>query len=176
MARWKLTQKHYLSVPGTEFEYKEMSATGRQVRKIYPVPMYLDPEDKFDCNYPGEIIVAHGDGKHESKDIIFTGPPTLDMTPLDEEAQEISAQMSGAWGRAFVGEDEEEGGYTNRLLHELTETLNSFNNTSKPSTAVASVDPELATKVSGLESQLTKMFEMNMALLAKLDPPSSKRI
>ena len=184
MARWRLTQKHYLNVPGTEFEYRETTHYGKQVKRNFPVPMYLDPENPGDCNYgqdgahrnpsdqnnPGEIIVAWADGTEKNRDIIFVGDPTLDMIPLDEKAQEVSASMSVKWGRAFIGDEEDEGGYTNRLLHELTETLNSFNSTSRPSSAVAPDD----SRITNLEGQITKMFEMNMALLAKLEPPTKR--
>lgn len=94
MARWKLNGKHYLNVPGTEWEHKEISlSSGKQVRKIYTVPAFLDPAEPGDCNYPGEIIVCH-EGKGERKDIVFLGDPTTEMEPLDEEAEEISAQCA----------------------------------------------------------------------------------
>ena len=184
MARWRLTQKHYLNVPGTEFEYRETTHYGKQIKKNFPVPMYLDPENPGDCNYnqdgesragnantPGEIIVAWADGTEKPRDIIFTGSPTLDMVPLDDAARAASAEMSGGWGRAFIGEDDEVGGYTFRLLHELTETLNSFNGTAKPSSAV----PD-DSRIAGLEAQVKQMLEMNLALVAKLEPANSKRI
>lgn len=96
MARWKLNGKHYLSVPGTEWEHKEVDLqSGKQVRKIYTVPAFLDPENPGDCNYPGEIIVCH-DGKGQGRDIVFLGDPTTEMLPLDEEAQEISDYLAQA--------------------------------------------------------------------------------
>jgi len=104
MARWKLTAPHYLGVPGTEWEQKETNQqTGKQARKVYKVPMYLDPKDTADCNYPGEIIVAHGYKKHERQDILFEnangspGDPSPDMEPLDEEAEAISAKFRKRW-------------------------------------------------------------------------------
>ena len=185
MARWRLTQPHYLNTPGTEFEYKETSHYGKTVKKIFPVPQYLDPEAFSDCNYnangeprsgrdmntPGEIIVAHDTEAKKGRDIIFVGDPTLDMVPLDEEAEIISAALAPKWGRAFIGDGEDEGGYSNRLLTELTETLNSFNATKSPTSAA----PDDG-RIAKVEDQLQKMFEMNMALLAKLEPPTSKRI
>lgn len=99
MARWKLTAAHYLNVPGTEWEHKETSReTGKQVRKIYPVPLHLDPKAESDWNYrphlgeDGEIIVCHA-GKGQGRDITFTGPPTADMEPLDEEARILSSRI-----------------------------------------------------------------------------------
>ena len=97
MARWKLKAPHYLSVPGTEWEYKETDmGSGKQGRKIYPVPMYLHPDSMADQNYPGEIIVSNGNNA-QPKDIVFVGPPTPDMDPLDDEARAISAAESQKW-------------------------------------------------------------------------------
>src|SRR5205823_6644923 len=55
--RWRLVNAHYLNVEtlpdGTrvEWEHKETAReTGRTVRKLYPVPMYLDPKEPADCN------------------------------------------------------------------------------------------------------------------------------
>src|ERR1700722_1854222 len=94
--RWRLTNSHYLKVfalpDGTrcEWEHKETSReTGRSVRKLYPVPILLNPSDPADCNYPGEIIIAHAvDGAHNlQQDIVFEGPPTQEMEPLNDAAQ-----------------------------------------------------------------------------------------
>lgn len=97
MARWRLMQPHYLNVPGTEWEYKEVDRTsGKQGRKVYVVPLHLHPENPSDHNYPGEIIV--GQGKTASpKDIIFIGEPTPDMEPLDDEAQKITDACKPKW-------------------------------------------------------------------------------
>ena len=101
MARWRLVTGHYLNVlfdgKPAEWEYKETDRnTGRQARRIFPVPVLLDPNDPADCNYPGEIIVCH-EGKGERKDIIFIGDPTPDMEPYDEEAEAISASLQKKW-------------------------------------------------------------------------------
>lgn len=99
MARWRLRSAHYLKVPGTEYEHKETDrATGKQAKKVFPVPLYLNPEDQADCNYPGEIIVT--DKKSHPaypKDIYFVGQPTPEMEPLDEEAEKISASFAKKW-------------------------------------------------------------------------------
>lgn len=97
MARWRLTAKHYLNVPGTEWEQKEIDTkTGKQARKIYLVNLHLDPEMPADHNYPGEIIVCLA-GKGHPRDIVFEGDPTVDMEPLDAEAEAISAARSKYW-------------------------------------------------------------------------------
>lgn len=100
MARWKLTAGHYLPVPGNEWEQKETDQmTGKQARKVYIVPQYLDPKDKADQNYPADdmIVVALQGTAHQPRDIIFTGDPTPDMEPLDDEATAISAKRKPFW-------------------------------------------------------------------------------
>jgi hypothetical protein len=106
MARWYLTAAHYLKVPGTEWEYKETDRmTGKQKRKVFPVPLYLNPADDSDCNFrhgiPGvtdePMIVVASVGRGLPGDIEFEGPPTPDMEPLDDEAREISAQWAPQW-------------------------------------------------------------------------------
>jgi hypothetical protein len=100
MARWKLMEAHYLSVPGTEWEYKETNReTGRQARKIYEVPLYLDPKDSSYWTDRSEelIIVSNRFDPAHPRDIVFTGPPTPNMEPLDDEAQTISDKESSKW-------------------------------------------------------------------------------
>ena len=97
MARWKLKSAHYLNVPGTEWEQKETDqATGRQGRKVFQVPRLLNPEDGGDCNYPGEIIVCY-ENKGDPRDIVFIGPPTPEMEPIDAEAKAISKDEEPKW-------------------------------------------------------------------------------
>jgi len=97
MARWRLTAPHYLKVPGTEYEYKEVSReTGKEGKKRYEVPLLLNPDAPADCNYPGEIIVCYKD-KGERRDIVFEGPPTPEMEPIDDEARKISDRLRPGW-------------------------------------------------------------------------------
>ena len=100
MARWKLLEAHYLAVPGTEWEYKETNReTGRSARKVYEVPLYLDPKDPADWTDRSEeaIIVTNKYNPAHSKDIVFMGPPTPNMEALDDEAQAISDKESKNW-------------------------------------------------------------------------------
>src|SRR5258705_4638208 len=102
MARWKLTDSHYLAVPGTEWEYKETNReTGRQARRVYEVPVYLNPKDAADWNYPRDeaIIVSNKFDPAYPRDIVFRGKPTPDMEPLDDEAQAISDAERKNWIR-----------------------------------------------------------------------------
>lgn len=102
--RWRLTNPHYLKVfelpDGTrcEWEHKETAReTGRTVRKLFSVPILLNPSDPSDCNYPGEVIVAHAGESNLQRDIIFEGPPTQEMEPLNESAQALSDSMRDRW-------------------------------------------------------------------------------
>ena len=96
MARWQLKEKHYINVEGTEWEYKETTDQGKQVRRVFNVPMYLDPESSADWTEPGMIVVCDGTNP-KGRDLIFSGPPTPDMLPLDEEAETISASLRASW-------------------------------------------------------------------------------
>jgi hypothetical protein len=114
--RWRLTQPHYLNVPGTEWEYKETSRdSGKTGRKIFEVPQYLNPNDPADHNYPGEIIVSHGLDRQFPKDIVFVGKPTGDMEPLNEEADKISEEESKNWQHP-VDTLPAQGNYSQSLL------------------------------------------------------------
>jgi hypothetical protein len=102
MARWALKDKHYLNVPGTEWEYKETDRdTGRQRRMVLQVPLYLDPKDSADWNdRVNEMVVVTNkfDSAHPN-DHVFIGDPTPDMEPLDDEANNITQSFidRGAW-------------------------------------------------------------------------------
>jgi hypothetical protein len=104
--RWRLTAPHYLNVPelpdGTkvEWEHKETAReSGRTVRKLYGVPILLDPKDAADHNYPGEIIVCHDvEGAHKLRmDYAFIGEPTQEMEPLNAEAEAITESLRDKW-------------------------------------------------------------------------------
>jgi hypothetical protein len=100
MARWKLMDAHYLAVPETEWEYRETNReTGRQARKVYEVPLHLDPKNQADWNYPADeaIIVSNKYDPKHPRDHVFRGTPTPDMEPLDDEAQAISDAERKNW-------------------------------------------------------------------------------
>lgn len=94
MARWKLTEKHYLyTEPPTEWEQVEIDlTTGEQVRRRFTVPKFIDPDDPKFKNGEGIVVVCQGE-KGNPKDIIFLGLPTASMLPIDEEATAISESM-----------------------------------------------------------------------------------
>lgn len=171
MARWRLTHKHNLNVIGNKYEYKETSNTGRSVRRSNDCALFLDPEDPGDCNYVDEsgmkiLIVAHDNAAANSKDILFRGPPTPDMVPLDDEAKAISAELEPTWGKAFTMSDDVEGGYTQKLLLNLTEVLQANKAGAVPVNDEAL--GELKSKIASLETNMASLMEMNRALIERL--------
>jgi len=102
MARWKVTAKHYLHAEQygqpTEWERQEINQdTGRMFRKAYKVPMLIDPDDKYCINKHEGICVVARKGTEKPGDIIFFGPPTPDMEPMDEEAQAETDAEKHKW-------------------------------------------------------------------------------
>ena len=160
MARWRLTSKHYLPVPGTEWEYKEINDQGKQARKIYPVPLYLDPDDRSDWNSDEGIIVSDGVGA-KPRDIIFTGPPGPDMAPLDEDAQAKTDRESPKWIHPIESVDTEgnDTSATTNILKELAAIMAS----QKPSGAIPAEDflelKEMVAQQAAIISELTKKPE-----------------
>jgi hypothetical protein len=168
MARWKLTDAHYLNVPGTEWEYKETNRdTGRQARKVYEIPQYLNPKDAADWNYREEeaIIVSNKFDPAHSRDIIFRGPPTPDMEPLDDEARVITQGFieRGAWkhpieslnmtySQSVLSEFEQ------RLAEVMTKGMPKY---SGPSVSAKGIDPAAFER---LQQQVAELMERNTQL------------
>jgi hypothetical protein len=172
MARWKLLNPHYINVPGTKWEYKEVDRnTGREVRKDLSVPMFLDPRDPNECNYKwgnrdnqeGEIIVCH-EGKGEPRDIVFIGDPTPDMVPLDDEAKAISAKFEKIWDH--------------RPESDLQTFSQSLVDKFQIEIAAAQSKPQAQTieGMTDLVSAMTKMAETNAQLIAALAKPEHRKI
>lgn len=104
--RWRLTTPHYLKIEtlpdGTrvEWEHKETNkANGRAVRKLFAVPLLLNPDDPNDHNHPDGIVVTHDveGARGVGSDYVFVGSPTPDMEPLNAEAEAITASMRPRW-------------------------------------------------------------------------------
>lgn len=162
MARWKLTEGHYLNVPGTEWEYKETDQkTGRQGRKIFPVPMHLNPEDPGDWNYKeeGVIIVCYAD-KGMPGDIVFEGPPTPAMEPLDDEARAISAEYGKNWKHPI---ESLPNGFSQSILTDLEGQIDDAVRKQVSSPVVTK------SEFDQLKAQLAELMEQNAKLQAQ--PP-----
>jgi hypothetical protein len=102
MARWKVTAKHYLHAEQygqpTEWERQETNQdTGRMFRKSYRVPLLIDPDDRFCVNKHEGICVVARKGTEKPGDIVFFGPPTPDMEPMDDEAQAETDSEKHKW-------------------------------------------------------------------------------
>ena len=100
MARWRLTEPHYLYTdPDVVWERIETdSITGRQVRRQYVVPAYFHHEIESDWTDKAAQAVIVCDGRNPGKgDIIFKGEPTPGMKALDDEAEAISAKYKDKW-------------------------------------------------------------------------------
>lgn len=97
MARWRLTDNHYLhgEYPGegpTQWQHTETNRdTGRVARKNFMVPAYLAKE----------TIVCQDE--KNPRDFAFIGPPTPEMEPLDDEAEAISAKHRAKWQHPIEG-------------------------------------------------------------------------
>lgn len=165
MARWRLLNPHYLNVPGTEWEYTEQNRNGKQARVRFPVGLFLNPDDPNDHNYPGEIIVAQG--AHPNKnDIIFVGPPTPDMEPLDDEAEKISEEWKGKWSHpieSLSGYGDYSQSLFTQFEKELTSAIQRVSGTT-PKVQNSSVN---AVEFEALKKQVAELTKQNAALLAK---------
>lgn len=168
MARWRLTDGHYLNVPGTEWEYKESDReTGRSARKVYNVPLYLNPKNREDWNYPADesIIVTNKADPAYRRDILFEGPPTPDMEPLDDDARAISKRYvdSGAWKHPIEALNMT---YSQSMLSEFEmQIAQHLAGVAKqqpfPNVAVKGVDPSDFAK---MQEQVAALMEENMRL------------
>ncbi len=157
MARWRLITGHYLNVlldgQPAEWEYKEIDRnTGKQARKIFPVPMLMDPNDPADCNYPGEIIVCH-EGTGERRDIVFVGNPTPDMEPYDEEAEAISASLRQKWEHPIESLPSTMSDGESAFMAKLMEAMGQQKPTVNASVSIEQYN-ELKTLVEDLKAQL----------------------
>lgn len=166
MARWKLTSAHYLNVPGTEWEYKEVSReTGRQARKVFEVPLYLDPKDPGDCNYPPDEIIVTNGGTCQPRDIKFVGKPTPEMEPLDDEAIAQTEAERPRWKNPI----EQFGEYSQSLISSFEAQIAALmaNQVAAPAGPVAkgSISP---TDFAKLQEQVAALMEQNAAMAAEL--------
>ncbi len=161
MARWKLTEKHYLNVPGTKWEHQQIDrSTGRPIRKTFNVPLFLDPESEQDWNvregYDGYISVCH-EGKGNDRDIIFVGDPTPGMLPLDDEAKAITSQFS--WTPTQGTDDQsKENSYTQKLLLGMIDQMSDAQARATQAQGTAGLEKALEMMATAMAQQ-TKLLE-----------------
>lgn len=142
MARWKLTEAHYLKVPGTQWEYNSIDRrTGRPKREIFSVPLQLDPKSIDDLTKYGQpdptfpsrdvedyIIVVTDTAGVNQRDVVFEGKPTPGMLPLDDDAKAITAACSkGMWEpTAGTDDDSARASLSNKVIDDLMGQMNTL--------------------------------------------------
>jgi hypothetical protein len=139
--------------------------TGRVARTLFPVPTYLDPEDPRDQNYPGEVIVAY-EKNARPQDIIFSGEPTPDMEPVDEEAQKISDVTRPKWINPIDAIAATGGNYSEALLALLQKQLEeAARKSGAPARAEGAIDEAAFKK---MQEDMKALQESNAKLQAQL--------
>lgn len=185
MATWRLTAPHYMNVknpddPDNPVEWIQEEtdmASGRRLRKRHKVPMYLDPADPSTIQYygvNGEILVTLEDGKIKGPrgTLYFSGDPTPDMEPMDEEAEEISAKVA-ATRQSPMGEGAFPGqgkSYGDRLFEELSSQLSALISNNPIPKAAGPVPTNYVTQeqLAEVMKQMAALTERNKELEAKL--------
>lgn len=164
MARWRLTQPHYLNtVPPAKYRYEETDRdTGERNVAEYEVPRLLDPESPKDCRSSGICVVARGTG--ERGDWVFTGDPTPDMEPIDDEARAISDSFKERWLRP-IDDLPAQGGFSGVLLQNLEKQLTEAMARAGTIQPVSKgIDPEAFAQ---LQEQVAALMARNAELEAK---------
>lgn len=173
--RWRLIGAHYLKVEqlpdGTivEWEHKETNkANGRTVRKLFPVPMLLEPKDSADHNYPGEIIVASRveGARNLPNDIIFFGEPTQEMEPLNEAAETITEALRHKWINP-VETLPANGGMNAQETLFMQQMMKAF--------AQANPQPVALPDEEGLKERIAKLEALIASMAPKPPEPTSRR-
>jgi hypothetical protein len=170
MARWMLKDAHYLSVPGIEWEYKENDReTGRSARKVYEVPLYLNPTWTQDWNDPDGIVVSNRYDAAHRRDVVFTGPPTPDMEPLDDEATSISNEHRADWKHPIeslnMTYSESRLSDFEREIAQLMATKMVQSDKPLPNVSIKGVDPK---KFEELQEQVKQLMDLNAVLQVEL--------
>jgi hypothetical protein len=169
MARWRLLKSHYLwttHIDGTsdnEWTYEETNRdTGRRAIKRYNVPRFFNPEDPADWNTrdSGDCVVCH-EGKGLPKDHIFTGPPTLDMEPLDYEAEVLTKEVQRNCKHPI---DSLPGDFTQSILNDFQRQIDALAKAQPVTPVNAAVTFQ---EFNDLKSQVAKLLEENAKLRSK---------
>ncbi len=174
MARWKLTEAHYLMIDGIKWEYSEVDrVTGRPKRTQFPVPLHLDPNIESDWTHKhdawsGDIIISDGIGTSDPKDHIYHGPVTPGMLPLDDEAKAITAEAAkDKWTpTAGLSTEDQNQSYTNKLLSGFIDQMTDL----KASVVSAPAAAGMGEFMTAMQQMMAKQTEILAALAAKDAP------
>lgn len=169
MARWRVTAKHYINAKqfgeDTTWVREETNRdTGRAFRRTFSVPLYIDPDDPICINKNVGFCVVAKEGTELLGDIVFDGPPTPDMEPLDDEAREITSKESAKWKDPInslpvaIGED-----FGQKLLAMLTSQFNAVS--LQPSNT--SLKGSSSTEVDELKAMLAEQAKQIALLMGK---------
>jgi hypothetical protein len=155
MARWRLSAPHYIYTDNnTEWEYKETDRTsGKQARKVYQVPEYLDAET---------IVCLPGKGL--DTDIPIKGGPGPDMVPLDEEAKKLSERLSSSWKHP-IDSLPATGNFSESLLEGMQREVARLTSVPSPGPTADSVSPS---DFAALQNQVADLIKQNQELMQKL--------
>lgn len=182
MARWRVTQKHYLHAKQygqpTEWAREETNRdTGRTFRKTMLVPLLIDPEDPFCQNRTTGMCVVAREGTEQPGDIVFFGPPTPDMEPLDEEARKETDSFKHRWKSPFddmpvaIGAD-----FGESMLMFFQRQLTEAQNGNPQNASMKNVDngkiDELMKLVAAQQEQINKLLNTSVAVDASAPEPT----
>lgn len=186
MARFELTAPHYLNVAGNQWEYKEVDrTTGKEKRHLRDVPIFLHPEDQSSWNYiterlpngqiaDGKIIVSTKEDPTYPKDIVFIGPPTMDMLPLDDEAKVLIATLQGKWKHPI---DPMPGDFAQQLpmlWQQQIELAKSQQSSGAPNVSTRELE-ELRQQNKAMQDKLAEL-EVLIAAVASAPPPQAQSL
>lgn len=125
--------------------------------------MYLDPNNPGDQNYPDELVVSYEKGAHP-RDYIFSGMPTLDMEPLDEEATKLTMEVKAACPHPIDSLAATGMTAGEQLLETLTKQLVEA---SSRAPVAAAASAAAADEVAKLREQVRALTEANAKLTGK---------
>jgi hypothetical protein len=131
-------------------------------RKALLVPMLIDPGDRGCINkHEGICIVAYKGSEHPG-DIVFFGPPTVDMEPIDDEATAITMEWRKEWSKnaAFdtfmiSGED-----YGKSILRMLESQLSDSMRSNKPVSLAGASESSMADLKAMIEAQQRQIQQL----------------
>lgn len=158
MAKWRLVTPHYLNNPEGEWEYKETDRnTGKQARKTFAVPLYMEEG----------TVVTNNIREVSPRDNIyhFTGDPTPDMDPLDDEAEAISASFAGKWQHPI---DSLPGDFSQSLITSFQQQMAELS-ARQPAQAAVAAPGVSAEDFKDLLAQVQSLAAQNADLMAKLE-------